>query len=157
MMKRFFSPCAALFLAIALAISYGCDSPSHEERPAEEPIKITQLTDLPSRPVTRGEKLYEHYCSFCHGKQGAGDGLNAFSLSTSPRNFTDSEAVNAKSDEELVEIISTGGEAFGFTREMPPYGNTLTRAQISDIVRHIRTLALQPEENEEDANSEKGL
>ncbi len=147
MMKRFFSPCASLFLAIALAVPYGCGSRPQEEQ-AAEPVKITQLTDLPSRPVTRGEKLYEHYCSFCHGKQGAGDGLNAFSLSTSPRNFADSEAVNAKSHEELVEIISTGGEAFGFTREMPPYGNTLTRAQISDLVRHIRTLAMQPEENE---------
>jgi mono/diheme cytochrome c family protein len=136
-------------------ISYGCGSPSHEESRAEGSVEITQLTDLPSRPVTRGEKLYEHYCSFCHGKQGEGDGLNAFSLSKPPRNFTDSEAVNAKSHDELVEIISTGGEAFGFTREMPPYGNTLTSAQISDLVRHIRTLARQPEENEGDRNSEK--
>ena len=154
MMKRFFSPHAALFLALALAVTYGCDSPSPEEHPVEEPVKITQLTDLPSRPVTRGEKLYEHYCSFCHGKQGAGDGLNAFNLSAPPRNFTDSETVNAKSDEELVEIISTGGEAFGFTREMPPFGNTLTRAQMSDLVRHIRTLAMQPEENEGNTKSE---
>ncbi len=154
MMKRFFSPHAALFLALALAISYGCGSRPHEEHVAE-PVKITQLTDLPSRPVTRGEKLYEHYCAFCHGKQGTGDGLNAFSLSTPPRNFSDSEAVNAKSDKELLEIISTGGAAFGFTREMPPYGNTLTRAQMSDLVRHIRTLARHPEENGGNTNSEK--
>lgn len=154
MIRRFFSPRAASFLilALALAIPYGCSSrPSGGN--AAEPVKITELTDLPGRPVTRGEKLYAHYCAFCHGKEGRGDGLNAFNLSAAPRDFTDAKAISAKTDEQLADIIATGGKASGFAMEMPAFGSTLSRSQILDLVRNIRTLAAKAQDDSDEDES----
>lgn len=56
--------------------------------PSEETGPTLSLSDWPM-PVAaqRGQKLYERYCSGCHGDQGAGDGAAATYLYPRPRNF----------------------------------------------------------------------
>ncbi len=147
-MRRFFLPpvVALVMLPYVLVAPYGCGSRQPEDGAAES-VKITQLTDLPKRSVTRGEQLYRHHCLFCHGEEGRGDGLNSYNLSVSPRNFADSRRIDTRTDEQLAETIANGGQDSGLSKEMPPWGNTLTPGQIARLVDHIRRLGRQIEDD----------
>ena len=147
MRRLFFPPVVALgMLACVLVAPSGCGPRQSDEGTAES-VEITQLTDLPKISVTRGEQLYRHHCLFCHGEEGRGDGLNAYNLKISPRNFTDSQRIDARTDEQLAKTIANGGQSSGLSNEMPPWGNTLTQEQIAGIVSHIRRLGRGPEES----------
>ncbi len=145
MRRLFFPPVVALvMLACVLAALSGC-GPRQSDEDTADSVKITQLTDLPKISVTRGEQLYRYHCLFCHGEEGRGDGLNAYNLKISPRNFTDSRRVDARTDEQLAQTIANGGQSSGLSNEMPPWGNTLTQEQIAELVSHIRRLGRGPE------------
>jgi len=90
----------------------------------------------------RGEALYRRYCAVCHGPGGRGDGPNApFLEEDQPRDLTDTRYIGARSDDDLHRVIVEGGQAIQGSRFMPPWGRTLSRSQIWDLVAFIRTLA----------------
>jgi cytochrome c6 len=70
-------------------------------------------------------------CAACHGPNGAGDTTMGKNLKLKDLG---SAEVQKQSDAELTAIIS-GGKA-----KMPAYKGKLTDAQITDLVKHIRTL-----------------
>lgn len=85
-----------------------------------------------------GRGAYQRYCQTCHGVAGAGDGFNAFNLDPRPRDLSD-PALQKKSDAELADAIRRGGAGVGLSPLMPPWGRTLSAAQIDDVVLYLRT------------------
>jgi len=92
-----------------------------------------------------GRELFRHYCSICHGDEGHGDGFNAYNLDPKPRDLGDPAFQAKRSDEELSTVIRAGGGAAGLSTAMPPWGRTLNRRQINDLVAFLRTLEPEAE------------
>jgi len=86
-----------------------------------------------------GKRLFEHYCSVCHGVGGAGDGFNSYNLIPKPNSFTDSVYMSHLSDSNLQQIITLGGESTNKSTLMPAYSHTFTEIQIERLVKFIRT------------------
>lgn len=73
--------------------------------------------------------LYQQHCVKCHGADGKGI------ESLQPPNFTDAKWQAAHSDKELSNAIRNGKGT------MPGYKSTLSTAQISSLVKHVRSFA----------------
>ena len=78
-----------------------------------------------------GADIYKTKCSACHGKNGAGDSMLGKNLKLRP---LASDEVQKRSDDELFTIISKG------KNRMPPFDRKLSRDQIRDLVKYIRSL-----------------
>jgi cytochrome c6 len=78
-----------------------------------------------------GADIYKARCSACHGARGAGDTMIGKNLKLRALVLDD---VQQQSDDELATIISKG------KNKMPAYGGRLSKDQIRDLVRHIRSL-----------------
>jgi cytochrome c553 len=87
----------------------------------------------------QGKRLFNQYCIVCHGQNGEGDGFNAYNLNPRPHSLADSAYIKALSDKTLTEIIAFGGKGVNKSVLMPAYQNTLSKAQISNVVAYIRT------------------
>jgi mono/diheme cytochrome c family protein len=75
--------------------------------------------------------IYKRKCAACHGASGAGDTMLGKNLKV--RSLRSSE-VQKLSDDELFNIISKG------RYKMPAFDRKLSKDQIHDLVRHIRSL-----------------
>ena len=82
------------------------------------------------------------FCVPCHGPTGKGDGLAAAALNPKPRNFTDGELMNVKTDAQLIKAIKEGGAAVGLSSFMPTWAGQLSDEEIKEIVTYIRSLAI---------------
>jgi len=74
---------------------------------------------------------YKTKCSACHGKNGAGDTMLGKNLKLRPLGSDD---IQKQSDDELFTIISKG------KKRMPPFDRKLSKDQIHDLVKYIRSL-----------------
>tara|TARA_B100000315_G_scaffold259397_1_gene315302 strand:+ start:33015 stop:33404 length:390 start_codon:yes stop_codon:yes gene_type:complete len=81
---------------------------------------------------------YSLYCVQCHGSAGTGKGINAPFLSVQPRNHTSAKDMGALSDENIAKAIEGGGLAVGKSNQMPPWGGIFAKAEIADLVKHLR-------------------
>ncbi|MCA1580496.1 MAG: cytochrome c [Acidobacteria bacterium] len=70
---------------------------------------------------------YVEYCAKCHGEDGKGNTPKGKQLMA--RDFTDAEWQSAKSDAELIKIVTKGGE------DMPAFGKKFSKEQIQNLVR----------------------
>jgi hypothetical protein len=84
--------------------------------------------------------LYGRFCASCHGARGDGDGSNAKNLPVHPAVHRDARFMAARTDDRLFDAIYAGGYPLGRSAAMPAFGQTLSRAEISSLVRHLRTL-----------------
>ena len=84
--------------------------------------------------------LYARSCSPCHGVKGRGDGYNAPFLPVRPTAHADKAYMSRRSDDALFDAIYAGGYIMNRSNRMPPFGETLARAQIWSLVRYLRTL-----------------
>ena len=92
-----------------------------------------------------GRELSERYCARCHNPESTPERVsNLDNLEHKPHAFTEGEALNAMSDADLISIISHGGLALNRSPEMPPYGYTLSKAQIQALAAYIRAVADPP-------------
>jgi mono/diheme cytochrome c family protein len=78
-----------------------------------------------------GADTFKAKCAACHGASGAGD--TGMGKTLKLRDLGSAE-VQAQSDEELTTIITKG------KGKMPAYDGKLTKEQITDVVKYIRTL-----------------
>lgn len=88
-----------------------------------------------------GKRLYQSYCTGCHGVSGKGDGPAGKTLPVKPADHTNGKKMSQYSDEHLVTVISKGGASVGKSSQMPAWGAVLKEAQIQEVVGYIRTLA----------------
>ena len=88
-----------------------------------------------------GKRLYQSYCTGCHGASGKGDGPAGKTLPVKPADHTNGRKMSQYSDEHLMTVISKGGASVGKSSQMPAWGAVLKEAQIQEVVAYIRTLA----------------
>jgi len=106
------------------------DLPQHQPA-ASEPVRVSgEVLDL-------GARLYKANCAECHGDRGEGRG-SAYPPLAGHRTVTMSSSAN------LVKVILHGG--FPATTEgnprpygMPPFGQSLTDAEIAAVASFVRT------------------
>ena len=111
---RVFFGAAALVCAIVLAGAIRCAA-------AENPA-----TD------------YMIYCAKCHGMTGNGDGPNAATLKTRPRDFADCAVMKKISDATMFKAIKEGGASVNVSPEMPPWGQAFDDSEIKELITYVR-------------------
>jgi mono/diheme cytochrome c family protein len=81
--------------------------------------------------------IYAHYCAHCHGDDAEGGGrLWPTELSPGPADLT---ALNA-SEDDLIAVIRDGLAAHGKSNLCPPWGRTISSANIKRLARYILSL-----------------
>lgn len=105
-------------------------------------IPLTKFVAPPGTARQGAEKNYRLYCVQCHGSQGNGQGINdtAGGLSVSPKDHVSAEDMSKVSDEEIKLAVTQGGDAVQKSGLMPPWGNTLSSAEIDELVLYLRKL-----------------
>jgi len=94
-----------------------------------------------------GSILADKYCSRCHEPESSPERVSNFeNLAVKPHPFTEGNTLNKMSDSDLTSIIQHGGPALNRSALMPPYGNTLTAADVRALVSYIRAVADPPYE-----------
>jgi len=86
-------------------------------------------------------KNYAFYCAQCHGLEGEGNGPNATrNQPVDPRDHTSAYEMGKLTDEDILNVIRDGGVATSKSTLMPPFGNTLSTEEISELKDYIRKL-----------------
>src|SRR3970040_203094 len=94
--------------------------------------------------AAEGKERYQELCAACHGASGKGDGPAAPALPTKPRDHTDVAYMDKLTDEQVFNLIKSGGAGAGKSPLMPAWGGPtpkLSDQQIQDLVAYIRPLA----------------
>jgi len=87
------------------------------------------------------KQMFDFYCAQCHGVKGDGKGINVGKdFATDPRNFTNAEDMSKRSDADIKGVIMDGGPSISKSPLMPPWGATLSVAQVDDLLAYIRKL-----------------
>ena len=144
-------PVAALAAIIAVstlgnALLVGCGGKSSTENTTNTSTPSNETTTPPATGATTppgdemalGTKVYQERCVLCHGPEGKGNGPGAAGLDPKPRNHTDGAYMNARTDDQLIEVIRNG------KGNMPAWGSILSDAEIHAVLKHVRTLAVPP-------------
>ena len=106
----------------------------------------TRITELAlGFEENKGRQLGDFYCARCHDPESTPERVsNHDNLVAQPHAFDDGAFLNKISDGDLLAMISHGGPALGKSAEMPPYENTLNKADIAALVAYIRAVADPP-------------
>src|ERR1039458_3581827 len=104
--------------------------PGHRSRPLLA-VSLLALLFSTYTFADSGAVTYKDHCSACHGSNGAGDTMLGKNLKL--RSLASAE-VQKQSDDELTAITSRG------KGKMPAYDRTLSKDQIGDVVKYIRSL-----------------
>jgi mono/diheme cytochrome c family protein len=97
---------------------------------------------------TLGRNLNNQYCERCHNPESTVERVSNFdNLDVKPHPFTEGDTLNKISDADLTAIISHGGPALNKSALMPPWGNTLSRADIQAVIAYIRAISDPPSRN----------
>ncbi|MBZ5648168.1 MAG: Ig-like domain-containing protein [Acidobacteriia bacterium] len=94
---------------------------------------------------TLGRQLSTQYCTRCHDPESTPERVSNFdNLDPKPHAFTEGETLNKLADTDLTAIIGHGGPALSKSPSMPPYGYTLSSAEIRALVAYIRAVQDPP-------------
>ena len=85
-------------------------------------------------------KLYNTYCTQCHGLNRNGKGVNTHDIAVQPRDHSDPKGMGDIPDDELTKAIKEGGLSVNKSVIMPKWGLVLTDNQIKELVSYLRTV-----------------
>jgi mono/diheme cytochrome c family protein len=92
-----------------------------------------------------GKQASDIHCIRCHDSESTPERVsNHDNLDPPPHAFTDGAILNTMSDANLLAVIGHGGPALNKSPQMPPYGNTLTNAEMDALVAYLRAVADPP-------------
>jgi mono/diheme cytochrome c family protein len=92
-----------------------------------------------------GFRLDDKYCARCHNPESSAERVSNYdNLEVKPHPFTEGDTLNKMSDAELTAIISHGGPALNKSALMPPYGYTLSKAEVEALISYIRLISDPP-------------
>jgi hypothetical protein len=120
--------------------------------------KFSAITPGKSKPVTLdivetalgyqqrvGSILADKYCNRCHDPESSVERVsNHDNLDVKPHAFTEGDTLNKMSDTDMTSIVLHGGPALNRSALMPPYGNTLTAADVRALIAYTRAVADPP-------------
>ena len=124
------------------------------------PLMILGLTVDKAYPAS-AKQNFEHYCAQCHGVDGKGKGVNATKdLPVAPRDLTNSSDLGSFTDDQITNTLTKGGAANELSPIMPPWGNTLEKKEIKELVKFVRSLCkcvFDPKLKRKKSEATKGL
>lgn len=92
-----------------------------------------------------GYEVDQNYCARCHDQESSPERVSNYdNLAVKPHAFTDGQTLNALSESDLTAIITHGGPALNRSALMPPYGTTLSKAEVQAVVAYIRLVSNPP-------------
>ncbi len=92
-----------------------------------------------------GSILADKYCNRCHDPESSPERVSNYdNLVVKPHPFTEGDTLNKMSDADLTSIIVHGGPALNRSALMPPYGNTLSAADVRALIAYTRAVADPP-------------
>ena len=91
-------------------------------------------------PISRGEKIYAHSCSVCHGEQGNGAKWGSNLLARPPRDFTSEASRHELTRERMIHAVTHGLP----NTPMMGFSNQLSAADIEAVVDYVRERFLRP-------------
>jgi mono/diheme cytochrome c family protein len=103
-------------------------------------VVVTAMTVVPAAAadLAAAQKNFKTFCSKCHGAEGKGDGAEAATLTTKPRDFSDCARMKAITDETLFIAIKEGGEAVKLSKDMPAWKEGMEDDEIRDLIAYVR-------------------
>ena len=141
-MRKVLTEGIVLLFFVAL-VSCSPESSTQLAKPSQEElidVKSNSLTEKKFLVTEETRKVYQYYCSQCHGTKGHGDGVNSPYLVVPPRDHTKAVYLETRSDQQLFEAIKLGGLAVGRAPCMPAWGHTIDEKTIWSLVNYIRDL-----------------
>jgi cytochrome c oxidase cbb3-type subunit III len=127
-------------LVVGYLLSLPATSPAGSGSPAAAPAPAIGTPAADPASARTGAALYARYCAPCHGGKGAGDGPNATNLPVPPAAHSSRAAMSQRSDDALYDTIAGGGLIMNRSPRMPPFGETLSPAEMRALVAYIREL-----------------
>lgn len=137
-------------LVTAFLLARDPDGAGTEPSPDDPRDGYLSLLDHVPRPPTSGEiegrgeltgaETYARRCALCHGLGGEGNGFNARYLPVAPTAHAAAEIMSPRPSSTLFDGVYAGGRILGRSHRMPPFGESLSRERIWDLVAHIRAL-----------------
>jgi len=92
-----------------------------------------------------GSILADKYCNRCHDPESSPERVSNYdNLQVKPHPFTEGTTLNKMSDADLTSIILHGGPALSRSALMPPYGSTLTAADVRALIAYTRAVTDPP-------------
>ena len=101
-------------------------------------VGVAVVPMMPSLASAQADLTYKIYCARCHGDTGHGDGADAATFKTHPRDFTDCAGMAKTSDDIMFKAIKDGGAAVGVSGDMPAWGAGLGDDDIHSVMKYIR-------------------
>jgi cytochrome c oxidase cbb3-type subunit 3 len=89
----------------------------------------------------QGKRVFYTYCVWCHADATPAGPSNRSNVKPDPPLMNDGTSLNSPSDDDLRNVITFGGAAVGKSPMMPPYGQTLTPAEIRGVIAFTRAIA----------------
>lgn len=123
-----------LLLSLFWAVSPVTGIEKHWEAPKEEAKKKNPVSST-KESIEAGKKLYNQYCSMCHGATGKGDGPAAAALKPKPADFSDPKMMAHETDGSLFYKISKG------RGPMPGWEKSINEKDRWNLVNFIRTFS----------------
>lgn len=103
-------------------------------------VLIAITAAKPADDKNHSEKIYNTYCTQCHGANRNGKGINSPAMSVQPRDHGDAKGMGDIPDDELERAIRDGGLAVNKSGLMPPWGKVLSDDEIKDLVKYLRVV-----------------
>lgn len=112
---------------------------------AGKQLKVSLVEYAAAYEQRLGYELNAKYCSRCHNPDSTVTQVSNYAnLAVDPHRLSDGADLNKLTDAELTAIIQHGGPALNRSALMPPYGRTLSKADIQALVSYIRLIAEPP-------------
>ena len=91
--------------------------------------------------AAEAEQVFKFYCAQCHGFEGRGKGPNVTKdFPVTPRDFTNATEMSKLTDNYIRGIVMDGGPSQSKSPLMPPWGKTISDAEVNGLIKHLRGL-----------------
>lgn len=91
--------------------------------------------------IENGKQIYNAFCIYCHGIDGAGTGPAAGLSGVPTGDLSNKAYMSQLTDQELMDRVAYGEEKFPYL-QMPGWRTNLNQEQITAIIAYVRTLAV---------------
>jgi len=127
---------ATALVLFVLVGGAGCRGQAEPPRDAVQlGFRDGSLTSLEAR----GKRLFSERCATCHGREGRGDGQNAYNLQPPPPDFSESLRKLTLADRRRV--IEDGTAALGRSPLCPPRGSSLDEGGVNALLAYLDVMA----------------
>lgn len=109
----------------------------------EAAMKMPNPVRRDAKSVAAGGRLFNIYCTACHGKSGTGDGLVGAKLILPPYNLTSSNDMHSWNPKDYPDGYIFGMMTLGGA-VMPSYANDLSATERWQVVNYIRAVLQTP-------------